>query len=436
MTTVLSRHVSRMQKGVAQLRVAAVVLAGGVLWFAGPAGLSGRPGLILGLGIGFLYAVSIMCLEPFLCPPSRWWNGLSCLVDWGLITTLILATGGFGSEFYLLYFFLIVSVAMRYGRRTVLVSGAGTVMGYLAIVLMSAKGAGSGWDEASFRSGYIMLFSLGAAILAHEAVRHLQARVTAEARCRAVEEVTATVSHDLASPFAAIAGLVDLLLGSGAEPLTPEQQLLLRRVSLNAEQGGNLVANLRDVELIEQGRQPFRPALADVNAIVRRVTEAQACQAEAKGIRLEVELDKGLPPALVDDRLIQRLVINLLNNGLKFTPQDGVVRVTSRTHHSWLIIEVWDNGPDVPPALWSSLFEKFARDQSSPGVGLGLYISKLIVDLHHGRIFRRKMGEGVVFVVELPIAPETQELSTSLGRDGELPCGWGPSLGLGVARSA
>jgi signal transduction histidine kinase len=436
MTAVNSRHVHRMQRGVAQLRVAAVVLTAGVLWFADPSYLPAGARLTVVLGVALLYAAGVAIAEPFRQLPAVWWDAFSGLIDWGFITALILATGGVRSQFYLLYFFLMVSVAMRCELRAVLLSGVGTVVGYVFIVVVSAKAGALGLHDASFRTGCLMLFSLGSAILAHEVGRHLRARVHAEARCRAVEEMTATVSHDLARPFAAIAGLVDVLLDSGADVLSPAQRTLLRRVSLNAEQGGSLAASLRDAEVIEQGHQPFRPALVDVNAIVRCVVEAQACQAEAKHISVALDLDQQLPQTLLDDHLIQRLVANLLNNALKFAPTHGAVRVTTGRRHAQLVIEVWDNGPDVPAALWASLFDKFVREEGSPGIGLGLYISKSIVDLHQGRILRRQVGEGVAFVVELPFAPCAQAAPPAPGLEAEQACGWQPPVGFGIARPA
>jgi two-component system sensor histidine kinase KdpD len=141
----------------------------------------------------------------------------------------------------------------------------------------------------------------------------------------------------------------------------------------------------------------------DVNALVRRVVEAQAHQAEVKRIGLVLDLSPQLPPVLLDGSLIERLVANLLNNAVKFTPEDGAVRVSTEAHGASIRIEVWDSGPDVPASLRAALFEKFARQEDSPGIGLGLYICKSIVDLHQGKISLRNVGGGVSFVVELPV---------------------------------
>jgi two-component system sensor histidine kinase KdpD len=260
--------------------------------------------------------------------------------------------------------------------------------------------------------GHLLLFAFGSGLLAREMTRHFRARLKEEAQRLAVQEVTATVSHDLKNPLNAIAGLIEMLLESAPDTPPLEQRALLHRIDANAQQMTNLIANLLDAELIERGRQPYQPTRVDVNALARRVVETQAHQAEVKRIGLVLDLSPQLPPAWLDGRLIERLVANLLNNALKFTPEDGAVRVSTAPHGATIRIEVWDSGPDVPASLRAVLFEKFARQEDSSGTGLGLYICRSIVDMHRGKIFVRKVGGGVSFVVELPVLapvrPEAQ----------------------------
>ncbi|MFQ5667133.1 MAG: sensor histidine kinase, partial [Candidatus Binatia bacterium] len=273
----------------------------------------------------------------------------------------------------------------------------------LGIVLV---GSGS-WPstlEIGQRIGYLVFFAMGSGALARQTHRHLQARVREEAHRLAVEEVTATVSHDLKNPLAAVAGLVDMLLDSAADNLSLDQRALLHRIDANTRQMSNLVANLLDAELIGRGLQTFRPAPTDLNALVRRVAEAQAHQAEAKQIGLVLDLNPRLPIAVVDGRMIERLVANLLSNAVKFTPESGAIRVSTHPLGSRIGIEVWDSGPGVAPALRSSLFQKFVHQEDTPGIGLGLYICKSVVEQHRGSIsVSNAPGGGVAFVAELPV---------------------------------
>ena len=199
---------------------------------------------------------------------------------------------------------------------------------------------------------------------------------------------------------------------------------------LDPYQMENLVGNLVDAELIDSGQQQFRPAAADLNAVVRRVVEAQAHQAETKQIGLLLDLDATLPGVMVDDHMIERLVANLLSNAVKFTPEAGAVRVSTRHDGGRVRIEVWDSGPDVPASLHAVLFEKFVRQSDSPGIGLGLYICKSIVDAHGGTItVQTPAGGGVSFVVELPVThpvTERTRVLDSFPRWSTRKPAWGP----------
>ncbi len=402
MTAIRRRHILRMETTIAYLRVAVVLLASAA-FVETPQRLFGDH-LMTGTALAALaYALATVALQPYQWLPLYWWEVFSGFVDWGLITAWIAITGGLHSPFYLLYFLSILSVAMRYGLKEVLMAGVGTVIGYVALVLPTAYASPMALEQLALRMGHLLLFAFGGAILARETTRHFRLQLKEEARRLAMQEVTATVSHDLKNPLNAIAGLVEILLESAPDTLSLEQRSLLHRIDANAQQMGNLVANLLDAELIERGRQSFQPVHVDVNALVRHVVEAQVHQAEMKHIGLVLDLAQPLPVMCLDGRLIERLVANLLNNALKFTPEDGAVRVSTRQRGPRLVIEVWDSGPGVPPALHPVLFEKFARHNDSVGAGLGLYICKSIVDLHRGNIAVHESEDGVSFVVEIPI---------------------------------
>jgi signal transduction histidine kinase len=345
-----------------------------------------------------------LLFEPYRAALGTW-EVVSGFLDWGLITLGIMMTGAHSSDLYLLYFLSVLSVGMRFGFREVLIASIGTALGYCAVIGATTTDWHQSLPEAVVHMGYLLLFAVGTGVLAREMVRQFDARLKGEAQRLAVQEMTATVGHDLKNPLAAVSGLVDILLESAAQNLSFDQRALLHRVDANARQMVNLVGNLVDAELIESGQQPFRPAAADLNAVVRRIVEAQAHQAEAKQIGLLLDLDAALPSVMVDDHMIERLVANLLSNAVKFTPEAGAVRVSTRHDGGRVSIEVWDSGPDVPASLQAVLFEKFVRQNDSPGIGLGLYICKSIVDAHGGTIaVQRPSSGGVSFVVELPVS--------------------------------
>jgi signal transduction histidine kinase len=410
MTGPFRQHLLRMEKLIAQFRFAAVLLTGAVLLDAyeqlGAAAAHG-PVMAAAWGGAVLYAVAVLLAEPYRRVPLVAWQVVSGLIDWGLITLAIVATGMEHSDLYVLYFLSVVSIALRFGLREVIVLGVGTVSVYVGLTLATATDWTDAAQTAGTRMGYVLLFSVVSGVLAREAKRLLRERVNGEARRRAVEDVTATVSHDLRNPLAAITGLVEILLDAAPEMLSFDQRALLHRISANAQQMSNLVNNLVDAELIERGHQAFRPAAVDLNGLVRHVVEAQAHQAEVKQIGLVLDLSPRLPPANLDRGMAERLIANLLHNAVKFTPENGAIRVSTRRREARVEIEVWNSGAHVPPELRAMMFEKFVREAESRGVGLGLYICKSIVALHGGTIVVRNVpGGGVAVIAEFPLAAD------------------------------
>lgn len=380
-------------------------------------------------GVALLYAVGILLAEPQRSLPATVWDAASGFIDWGLITLGILATGGEHSDLYLLYFIFILSRAMRFGLRAVVIAGMGTAIGYVAIVLAMSADLPSAVGAASPRMAYLFLFTVGTGVLAREANRQFEARIREEAQRLAIQEVTATVGHDLRNPLAAVTGLVEVLQDSAADVLSLDQRALLHRVNANVQQMTDLVSNLLDAELIDRGQQPFRPTPVNVNALVRRVIDAQAHQAEEKQIGLVLDLSRWLPAAVLDGHLIERLVANLVSNAVKFTPEGGAIRISTRQRGSRVAIEVWDSGPGVPESLQAKLFDKFVRHDDSPGLGLGLYICQSIVDMHGGTIsIQKTQGGGIAFVVELPLA-RTGSLVPSRDGSARATPAWGQVAG-------
>ncbi len=395
-----------MERVVARLRLAVILLAGAA-YFDTPPELITPKQMLAFWGVAVLYAGSVVLFEPYRRLSVAAWNVASGFFDWGLITLGIVVTGVLSSDLHLLYFISVLSIAMRFGLREVIIVGLGTAAGYVAIAVATGPSWSMALHAAGMRMGFLILFAVGSGVLARAAHRYRRAHIREEARRIAVQEVTAIVSHDLKNPLAAITGLVDLLLDSAQEHLSLDDRALLHRINANTQQMNHLVSNLLDVELMERGEQCFRPAAVDVNALVRGVVEAQAHQAEVKHVGLVLDLGGRIASALWDGRMVERLVANLVSNALKFTPKNGAVRVSTRQQGARIAIEVWDSGPDVPAALESTLFDKFVRQNDSPGIGLGLYICKTVADLHRGTIAVQRTGGGVAFVAELPVAAQT-----------------------------
>ncbi|HEY4373849.1 MAG TPA: DUF4118 domain-containing protein [Burkholderiales bacterium] len=205
------------------------------------------------------------------------------------------------------------------------------------------------------------------------------------------------MSHDLRTPLAALYGLTDTLALS-PPPLSPPQQEIAQAMRAEARRMNALVANLLDMARIQSGEihlnlqwQPLEEVVGSALQATRSVTARQ---------RVRTDLPRDLPLVQFDAVLIERVLVNLLENAAKYAvkepdtgegaPQRAEVVIAARAQGGELLVSVADTGPGVPPGREESIFEKFTRgerESATPGIGLGLAICRAIVQAHHGHIW-------------------------------------------------
>jgi signal transduction histidine kinase len=220
------------------------------------------------------------------------------------------------------------------------------------------------------------------------------------------EEFFALVSHELRTPLSSIVGYVELLL---EEQLTAaERQRFLEIVDRNARRLQRLVGDLLFVARLEAGRLDLQETEVDLSRTARDSIEAAKRQADRTGVKLREEITDGLEIHGDPDRLGQ-VMDNLLSNALKFTPTGGEVGLRLFALNGAAELEVWDTGIGIPTEEQGRLFERFFRastatDAAVPGVGLGLSITRAIVESHRGRLsFTSTEGKGTTFRVQIPL---------------------------------
>lgn len=173
-----------------------------------------------------------------------------------------------------------------------------------------------------------------------------------------------------------------------------------------AAQMEHLVADLLDVARMESGPMQIRSAPADLISLVRDAIELNRAAAQARSV--ELALDASLPSfdLPLDAARITRVLMNVLNNAIKFTPVGGRVTVGVQRAGQDVEIAIADTGPGIPPDQLDFIFERFRRADAAakrPGYGLGLYIARAIVTAHKGRIWAENNGEhGATFRIRLP----------------------------------
>jgi signal transduction histidine kinase len=221
---------------------------------------------------------------------------------------------------------------------------------------------------------------------------------------RLKDEFVSSISHELRTPLTSIAGYVELLQEEATDEDTKQH---LEIVDRNASRLLGLVTDLLFTARLQDGRLELEKQEVDLGRLVTQAAESARPRAEAAGVRLEVDA-ANVPPVNGEAARLAQLLDNLVSNAIKFTPSNGRVRVALSARDGLVCLEVSDTGIGISEAERERLFERFFRSQNAleqqiQGTGLGLYISKAIVEAHGGRIgVESTEGAGTTFVVELP----------------------------------
>ena len=226
---------------------------------------------------------------------------------------------------------------------------------------------------------------------------------------RLKDDFVATVSHELRTPLTSMMGFLEMLREGEAGQLTDEQKGFLAIVYRSSERLQRLVGDLLFVARLDASGLQLHFAPVRLDEIGRELVESSAALARARELALESDLAEVAPVRGDHERLVQ-LAGNLLSNAIKFTPAGGTVTVRTFVDGGKVVLEVADTGIGIPEGEQDRLFQRFFRsstatEQAIPGTGLGLVISRAIVEAHGGTIgVTSQAGAGTCFRVELPIA--------------------------------
>ena len=216
-----------------------------------------------------------------------------------------------------------------------------------------------------------------------------------------------TISHDLRTPLAALVGLADALAMT-RPALSAAQQEVAASIRESALRMNAMVGNLLDMARLEAGAVPMRRDWQPLEEVVG--SALAACAPALRGRPVRVRLADDLPLLYLDAVLFERVLVNLLENACKYTPPGSAVEISAVASPGTVTIRVDDHGPGLPGGREDALFDKFERgskEGATAGVGLGLAISRAIVQAHQGTIrAENRPGDsgiaGARFVIELP----------------------------------
>ena len=219
------------------------------------------------------------------------------------------------------------------------------------------------------------------------------------------------VSHELRTPLTCIYQFVTILMDGLAGEVNPEQRYHLGTVLNSVHQLRAMIRDLLEATRAETGKIHIEPRCISVGNLIQQAVSMMAASAREKQVGLEVGLDTRIPFVYADPDRVLQVLINLIDNGIKFTPPDGSVLVKAclaEADPNMIYLSVSDTGRGIGPEAKALIFERLYQDPNSvdnnrSGLGLGLFIAKELVELHGGKIWvASEVGNGSTFSFTLP----------------------------------
>ena len=423
----LSPEERRTERSIALVRMAVVAVVAVVYLSSSGIRPAVRPLALSVLLFTALYGVWTLLARPYETMSANRFRAATLLVDATLITLWCVATGGTDSEYWTLYLIALIAVAMRFSMVETFFSALGLAVVY--VIVLSING---GVTRAVLMSRLPLLLTAGFALGAmaqhrrtHQVERELLAQIAEDrssalveeqalvARLREVDlaksEFVAVASHEFRTPLASILGVLSTLRthGDSLEPSLREE--LLAGAEAQALRLARLVDDLLTVSRIEDGALRLDMQPVETDWLV-----SQAIQVSRTRDRVRANLG-GVQKIRCDADQMVRVLTNLIDNARKYSPPEGAIFVTVTEGPSTVSVSVRDEGPGIPKERRAEVFDRFRRlgeRPEKPGAGLGLYITRCLVEAHAGTIrVDEAPGGGADFNFTIPQAEGEQPVS-------------------------
>jgi two-component system, OmpR family, phosphate regulon sensor histidine kinase PhoR len=223
------------------------------------------------------------------------------------------------------------------------------------------------------------------------------------------QDFVANVSHELRTPIASIKGYAETLLDGALED-PANRQGFIKTIHENSDRLAHLIDDLLDLSRIESGKMKMTFAPVELKAVVQRSLNILEKQIADKRLAVTIDVPDSFPKVLADEARLSQVLLNLLDNAVKYTPDGGAVRVVAFAKEKFVQVDVADNGLGISDNDLPRIFERFyrvdkARSRELGGTGLGLSIVKHIVQAHNGEVsVRSELGRGSTFSFTIPLA--------------------------------
>jgi signal transduction histidine kinase len=359
---------------------------------------------------------------------------LNMTADVVLMTGAIYYTGGPMSPLVAVYVIEVTVTALLSNVGVTLLTASGILVSYGSMAGLIAAGAlpltpppghGSvnGWDVgiglvyAAFAIGVPTYYTLKIVAKLKEHEERLETRTAELIEAGKQRSVfLASVTHELRTPIHGIQGLADLVANGVYGPTTDKQRKAVGSIKRSSQALLHLIDDLLALVRADVGRLEVKPAQVDLEELVDHVVSSVNWMLETKRLTLATKVELG--PVVSDRRLLGHILVNLVANAAKFTPEGGHVTVRAKATGDQVILSVSDTGIGIPDDQRESVFDAFRQldpsdERTYGGVGLGLALVKRLCDLLGGRIeLASAVGKGSTFTATLParmeLAPELQ----------------------------
>lgn len=244
-------------------------------------------------------------------------------------------------------------------------------------------------------------------LLSDEVAIHLKTKSALTTR----DEFLAIVSHDLRNPIGAIFSCTEMLLEDASyRKMDSETKHWIEFIKRNSETALHLINDIMDLERIAEGKLALRFGQHNISQLIRESMENFIQMASSKNILLRSKFSNESGNVICDRERIMQVLGNLIGNAIKFTPDGGSIVLDARIEEEKVLFSVCDSGSGIPDEKKERIFERFAQIGSKDrrGLGLGLYISKMLIESHQGKIWvDSDFGEGSTFWFSIPVKGPT-----------------------------
>lgn len=225
----------------------------------------------------------------------------------------------------------------------------------------------------------------------------------------AKDEFVSMASHQLRTPLTSVKGYISMMLEGDAGKITKLQKQFLREALTSSERMVQLINDFLNVSRVQTGKFMIDPRSVDLAKVVRQEVRALESTAESRDLRFKLDVPSEPVIVSVDEGKIRQVIMNFIDNALYYSKPDTDIRVSLQKSAGQVKLEVADHGIGVPVHQQAKLFTKFfradnARTQRPDGTGVGLYLAKMVIDGHNGKLlFSSKEGHGSTFGFTLPL---------------------------------